>query len=58
MLSEIVKVYTKYDTTPNRLVRNEEGKLDESGALWFEAKCYNAFKVEDRLNGVKLVYYK
>ena len=54
MLSnEIVKVFTKYDVVPNRIIRNEERALTS-----WEARSYDAVSVEKGLEGVTFVRYE
>ncbi len=57
---EIVKVYTKYDVIPNRIIRNEESPLasEEWGVLPWKPRCYDAVDIEEGLEGVRIVHYK
>ena len=58
-MKEIVKVYTKYDIIPNRLIKNKEKELtvEEWGKMPWEAKYYDAVSVEKGLEGVTFVRY-
>ena len=51
----MIKVYTKYDSIPNRIIMNvETGDLDD---IW-KKKVFDAYKIEQGLEGVRFVHFR